>query len=57
MTWDKSNLMNQPVLAQNIGSKIAPKSRQIGKNVDHQIACHAVDPADQELKNSFNSVN
>jgi hypothetical protein len=38
--------MNKPALAQNIGSKITPKSRQIGKNVDYPVACHAVDPAD-----------
>jgi hypothetical protein len=38
--------MNKLALAQNICSKVAPETRQIGKNVDHQVACHAADPAD-----------
>ena len=33
-------------IARDICSKVAPGTRQIGKNVDHQVACHAVDPAD-----------
>jgi len=34
--------MNKLALAQDICSKVAPEIRQIGKNVDHQVACHAV---------------
>jgi oligopeptide/dipeptide ABC transporter ATP-binding protein len=33
-------------IAQDICSKVAPEARQIGKNVDHRVAYHAVDPID-----------